>query len=155
MGSKKYIHYGHSSFNHDLFCEIKNRELFVKPWGGLWASDVDAEYGWKDWCVSQNFYVERLNEHFIFTLSDDAKVLHIYDVKQLEELPQLIEDFDLYVCLDFEQLLADGWDVIELHLSEEKVDFDDWFNRRGLYFDLYGWDCDSILIMNPEVIICV
>ena len=37
----RYIHYGCTSFDKLKFQEIK---------GGLWASPIDAEYGWKDWC---------------------------------------------------------------------------------------------------------
>ena len=40
------------------------------------------------------------------------------------------------------------YDAIELHLSEEVVD--DYL--ESLYFKLYGWDCDSILIMNKDII---
>jgi hypothetical protein len=37
----------------------------------------------------------------------------------------------------------DGVDAIKLNLS--KGDYE-------LYYELYGWDCDSILIMNPDII---
>ena len=40
------------------------------------------------------------------------------------------------------------YDAIELHLSDEVTD--DYL--ESLYFKLYGWDCDSILIMNPDII---
>ena len=43
---------------------------------------------------------------------------------------------------DFEKLLSDGVDAIELFISDD----------RELYWSLYGWDCDSILIMNPDVV---
>lgn len=44
------------------------------------------------------------------------------------------------------------YDGIELHISEETTDLDKY---DELYFALYGWDCDSILIMNPDVVITV
>lgn len=148
--SKEYIHYGHSSFDRNLFCGIKNREMGAKPWGGLWASPVDAKNGWSDWCIGEHFRLNQLKENFNFTLSDKAKVLHLYDVEQLIDLPQQKMRFVTWTCLDFEQLLADGWDAIELHLSDENNS--DGF-MDGLYWELYGWDCDSILIMNPDIVI--
>lgn len=151
LESKKYIHYGHSSFNRNLFVPIRNREMFTKPSGGLWASAVDAGYGWKDWCICNDFNTHRLVDYFTFTLSENARVVHIDDVIQLNGLPQL--DGEMMWCtLDFEQLLAEGVDAIELHLSEEKRDKTACILSHGLYWELYGWDCDSILIMNPDVV---
>ena len=152
MSSKKYIHYGHAEFRPELFREIKNRYEFVKPSGGLWASAVDAPYGWKQWCMDQDFYVHRLQDNFTFELSENSKILHIRSVEDLESLPKQ-ENVVInppWVSLDFEKLLADGWDAVELHLSEENLDTLGWFD--GLYYALYGWDCDSILIMNPDVV---
>lgn len=153
--SKKYIHYGHDRFDRNLFVPILNRALFVKPFGGLWASPVDAAWGWKQWCESENFHKGDMRKSFTFTLTDDANVIHIRSVDGLNCLPKqgpykrLKLDPSWY-CIDFERLLSEGVDAIELHLSEEDhigVDF-----LCGLYWQLYGWDCDSILIMNPEVV---
>ena len=52
---KRYIHYGHTQFNKDKFTFIKNALNNTKPIGELWASDVGAEYGWKDWCKDNDF----------------------------------------------------------------------------------------------------
>lgn len=153
MLGKKYIHYGHTEFRRDLFSPIRNRVAFSKPFGGLWASSVDAEYGWKDWCKDNDFNTDRLGCSFEFALSDDANILHIYNTEQLQFLPNCKLPFPCsWCCPDFEQLLAKGYDAIELHLSEENSKNKGLF--EGLYWDLYGWDCDSILIMNPEVVVC-
>ena len=41
-------------------------------------------------------------------------------------------------------------DGIELHLSEEEKSIETFCN--GLYFKLYGWDCDSIIIFHDQAI---
>lgn len=46
------------------------------------------------------------------------------------------------IYLDFEKLRELGIDAIELHLIE----------NPELYWTLYTWDCDSVLVMNPDVI---
>lgn len=39
-----YIHFGNPKYEKEKFIEIKNRD-FVKPYGGLWASPLNANYG--------------------------------------------------------------------------------------------------------------
>ena len=56
-----------------------------------------------------------------------------------------------YMIIDLKKMLKQGYDGIELHLSEEITDD----SKDGLYWKLYGWDCDSILVMNPDVVIPV
>lgn len=48
----------------------------------------------------------------------------------------------MWSMIDYEEL-ATEYDALEVLISED----------HELYFNLYGWDCDSIVIMNPEVII--
>jgi hypothetical protein len=152
--SKKYIHYGSKEFDPNLFEPIKNQE-FVKPLGGLWASPVDALEGWKVWCEANDFRECNEENSFTFTLAENAKVLHLYKSSELDDLPKLefLTGFTLLdsVLLDFEGIKSMGYDAIELHLSEEILAEDHRF-YDGLYWKLYGWDCDSILIMNPEII---
>lgn len=144
---KVYINYGRIEFKKQLFCPTRNRAGFPKPEGGLWASNVNAEYGWKDWCRDENFRECNIENSFKFKLSDSARVLEINSVKDLEDLP-LVSGTKLegnpYFCipLDFEKICK-NYDAIELTISN------DW----RLYYSLYGWDCDSILIMNPDIII--
>lgn len=148
MSKTKYIHYGSNKFDRKLFKTIKNQGWGTKPSGGLWASDVSALYGWKQWCQDEQFRVGKLRKNYIFYLSDNAKVFHIRSVNDLKELPKIKDNqYSIWYPIDFEKA-AQIWDAIELHLSEDKSDR--W--EEGLYFQLYGWDCDSILIMNPDII---
>ena len=142
---RKFIHYGHKEFNKKLFNSIKNRITFTKPNGGLWASDINAKYGWKDWCENNNFRECNLENSFEFSITPDARVLTINNVEILKDLPKIKNNIiptSMWCFLDFEKL-SKSYDVIEVNISAD----------RDLYWELYGWDCDSILVMNPSVIV--
>ncbi len=141
----KYIHYGHKEFNKDKFEPIKNSFGISKPSGGLWASRVDSDNNWKNWCESSEFCIEKLSTSFVFSLKEDAKVLRITNSDQLKELPKMKNPLPIpamWSMIDYEEL-AKKYDALEVLISED----------RELYFNLYGWDCDSIVIMNPDIII--
>ena len=146
----EYIHYGHKYFNKLLFDPIKNA-MFVKPRGGLWASPIVAQNGWKDWCEAESFRDCKEDNSFKFEISENANVVHLRSVDDLQELPRnnsLIgyDSINKY-WLDFEKMLAGGVDAIEVHISEDPSEWE-----NSLYYALYGWDCDSILVMNPDII---
>ena len=82
----EYIHYGHKHFELNEFEPIRNRELFPKPFGGFWASPVNAEYGWKDWNEAEHFRECKLENSFKFQLDEKAKVLRIKSVNDLEDV---------------------------------------------------------------------
>lgn len=152
--SKIYIHYGSNEFKPELFKPVKNEMMFTKPKGGLWASPINAKESWKEWCERNDFRLQLLEKSFVFVLKPDTKVLFIDDVKQLENLPKvenpaIFDNFKLWTCLDFEKLSKE-YDAVEITLSEEKSHRGEFWG--GLYDKLYGWDCDSICIMNPECI---
>lgn len=146
---KIYVHDGHSNFDINLFKQISCRENFNKPLGGLWASPVDSPYTWEQWCLDNNFnytigedkYFQ--GEQFRFKLKDNARLLSITSAKQLDELPQIKNDLtsNIYKILDFKKL-EEEYDAIEVLISMD----------HQLYWDLYGWDVDSIVVMNPDII---
>ena len=139
-----YIHYGHNAFDLNKFKIPQNREWCNKPCGGLWSSRVNAKHGWKDWCEQEDFRECREDNSFMFKLSDKANVLYINCVDDVSKLPEQEQYKGSCIkSVDFEQLVLRGIDAIEFNLSN------DW----DLYMALYGWDCDSTLILNPNIII--
>ena len=144
-----YIHYGSDSFLTPN--PIRNRVYRTKPAGGLWASRKGDKSGWINWCRREHFRLESFDCGFEFTLKDGARVLELTDVSQLDILPQLLNDRNKFYnsktdryswsecCLDFEKLTKD-YDAIEL------------MDVGLFYTSLYTWDCNSILIMNPDIV---
>jgi hypothetical protein len=97
--------------------------------------------------------LERLEKSFQFTLAETANVITLRSVDQLRGLPEAkqelaLESRKMQVFLDFEKLAADGVDAIRVDISGDLTE--GWM--EGLYWQLYGWDCDSILILNKEII---
>lgn len=139
-----FIHYGHNKFSDYLWEEVQNVK-FCKPYGGLWASDINAKFGWKDWNKEEQYMKCDENNSFKFKLKSKSK---IYSVNSLEDLNKLPLDMTISqeihkisYCLDFEKI-KQTYDAIEVNIS----------NDKRLYWRLYGWDCDSILILNKKCI---
>lgn len=146
--SKKYIHYGNEEFKREKFEPIKNRSMMAKPLGGFWASPVDSERSWKEFCERDGVACD-MTKSFTFSLSENARVLSINSVDDLAKLPvdtkgpnSLCLALGLDPIPDFEEL-AKNFDAIEVSISSD----------GRLYDKLYGWDVDSICIFNPEVIV--
>ena len=147
LGRNKYIHYGTKIFVPNRFKEIKNDDdTKPNPDTGFWASRLDAEWGWAKWCKSIGYRYFDKNGYFIFTLSENAKVCHLYAFDDLLKLPQneQIKSDKSWYFIDFEKSTK-IYDAIELHMTDG---FD-----SDLSHALYGWDCDCILILNKDIII--
>ena len=132
---------------------ITNYGAMNKPHGGLWASPVGAEHSWYEWVKDNQFYPKRLELNFEFELSPDARVLeltpeNVWHLPMQKDAPEWIIErselrpFGMIVGVDFETL-AQKYDVLECSLTE----------HPSLYWSLYGWDCDCILVMNPDMIV--
>lgn len=137
----KYIHYGSKAFDKSKFEKISNS--FIKPRGGLWAARVDSLFGWKQWNDESKFRKCTRENSFTFSLTPRANVVELFTFEDLQKLPKLQKDYPIgeYYLIDFEECVKQGIDAIELR--------DIW---KGLYFPLYGWDCECILILNPEIV---
>lgn len=155
-GEAVYVHYGCTAreFTPERFEEIRNQPFFTKSSGGLWASPAQAPFGWVDFCRREGYEPRSgLDKRFFFSLHVDARVFQITSREDFDLLPKcnLAKDFlDTEVLLiDFEMCRRRGIDAIEYHYSavhREKA-LGDEMDRM-----LPGWDCDSILILNPQII---
>lgn len=150
LNKKEYIHYGHNVFDAaklDSLNPVKSNRS--KP-QGLWASPVDADYGWKDWCESEGYFQNDFALSFKFVLNNGANILEIH--KEDDILPYLESCTDLNslrlsltsICdkLNLTKIYSE-FDGMELFLS------DDYSMHYGIF---NSWDCDSIVIWNSGVI---
>lgn len=156
MRKKTYIHYGSDHFNKEMFIVPVNGDWGSKPvpHTGLWASPIDSDFGWMEWCIDADFNLDKLLTHFKFTLSDRAKVLFVNKLSDVDNYVSMPDELNimfrsnstssLLYNLDFEQMIKDGYDAIELSHED---------NYAEIHFSLFNtWDCDSILILNPDII---
>ena len=163
-----YIHYGSDHFLPEMFIPIRNGDWRPKPADntGLWASRDGDEWGWESWCRNNHFQLHALKHFFRFKLAEGSNIITLTDPEQLISLPKVhpwapkdyswmdtvepgktpsIEQLESFYApnwcyLDYEKLSADGVDAIELRNS-------------GAFRDcLDTWDCDCIVVMNPDVI---
>lgn len=159
-GMKTYIHYGSYSFSYEIcrqcFDNMKNGILAatLKPFG-LWGSDINSEFKWEDWCRLEEFHLDNLKSSFKFTLDPSANILEIK--KEDDILPYIIIDesysrpnvfgHQLKTSISDRfniNLLAKEFDGIELYMSE---------NYTELKYSIFNtWDCDSIVVWNPDII---
>lgn len=147
-----YIHYSKTDCDHfdkSKMYPIRNTENWIKPYGGLWASPINAEWGWKDWCEAENFRDCDERYSFTFKMRDPSKVYFVDSKEAYDNLVKLygIKNTNSFgytpQYIDYKRMIEDGWDALELSLT------DYW----QLYDLFYGWDCDSILIFNAEAVI--
>ena len=154
-----YIHYGHGNlYEEEKFKPVRNIDYnnvekipdgqTTKPkFGtGLWGSEISSPLNWRGLCYYYNF--EELKhiknkEYFLFKFKSDANVVHIYHPKDLEKLPHIRNIRGKEYNILFEEALQQGIDAIELHLE---------YDFLALYEYLYGWDCSSVLVLNPKSI---
>lgn len=147
----EYIHYGSPKFSPEAFEPISQLPWWNKPEGGLWASPVEAKFGWKQWNESSRFQKCSDDCAFRFHLNQNAIVIHIKSIDDLKVLAQKGHAYKTNgrFFFEFKKMMKRGVDAIELHLSDDQpCTFED-----SLYWALYGWDCDSIIVLNPAVII--
>ena len=144
--SDKYIHYGSDHFDAAKFRPILNSGFMMsKPLHGtgLWASPINSPLGWRDWCVDNKFNLESLDAAFRFVLKPDAAVYHIHSIADVYKLPCRNDTDDITSYpIDYEAA-ARMYDAIEVDLISGGYE---------LVQLMYGWDCNSILIMNPDVV---
>lgn len=121
-----------------------------KPDGGLWTSTFDPRYGsgWVQFCYAEDVFVPD-NELWMSTLVYPRDDVRVYDINTLADLEMLIwrfpakyPEFRSYSDVVNYEAASEFYDAI--HLS----DAGQW-NTRLTVPNLYGWDCECTLRLNP------
>lgn len=153
FAERVYIHYGHQNFDAAQFEPIQNRRYSNKPSGGLWASDIDARYGWLDWnldpCGGGGYAKCDPDDAFCFRMSPFAMV---YDVNSVAAINNLMMEFPAQEARTFEiggcakidfEAAAQKYDAINVCLSD----------NYEVAQAFPGWDVDSLLVLRPQCIV--
>lgn len=153
-----FIHYGSSYFDPTIVENSKDHSTCLnKPSFGLWASPVDSDWGWKDWCESEEFYKSDFSKYFVFKLKSNAKMLTIRSLKDWDKiLNEVLKDSfntskDIFVTIDSDQRNK-IWEYICKKYDAILVIMSDHYGTMHMSFEFNAWDCDSIVVFNPEVV---
>lgn len=144
MDTLSLVTYGKGNFfDKSKFKPVKNAPYWNKPSGGLWASPINAQYGWRVWCIIEKFGDLTTSFEFFIT----GNIFKIENINDLIQLPLIVND-DIYykslsfynTFIDFEAVANSGIDAI--WLTEDAIQ----------HKEFYGWDCESVLILNSNCI---
>ncbi len=153
----KLIHYGAKSYKRDLFKSISDIPFSNKPDGGLWTSVIGSEYGWKEWCEENSF--GKLDSSF--ELEFEGSVMKIDSIADMNRLPWINSNGIDIDFVSFQALCVPTFYYDAIHLTmlgEERTRFpistmkERERSKFSLTRSLYGWDCETVLIMNPNSI---
>lgn len=148
-----YRHFGSNCFDPMRFVPITNDPVRSKPYGGLWASRVDSDYGWWDFCQNQRYELGSLRTHFDFMIQEGARVHTIRTMDDIKMLPMrdnpMPAIYGPYLP-DFVECLRQGIDAVELLWYDSRFHTEE---SGPVGRALRTWDCDSIVILNPKMII--
>jgi len=142
----QYVHYGSDTFEparvtESVYCYPG------KPPYGLWGCRQGGKYDWRSFCLGKRMLEAQLLTQFTFHLTPEARVLEIFRPDDVEAyMTQEWTETCRSRQLDFPRLKA-AYDGMEL------MDFRAWQRNPFLHFLLPGWDCESICVWNPEVIV--
>ena len=146
-------HYHYNKFDMLAITKIKNsKQSMIKPYGGLWSSPADTEYGWYDWMLWEmpDWIKTKARHKTILELDTSAD---IYVIDTYEDLANIATSKEQY--LDLPEFISTHIDFEELAKKYQIL----WLTAEGQYntrvsrpFNLYGWDCETTLILDKSVV---
>jgi hypothetical protein len=151
-GTERYITYCRYPFDISKI-EVNLRSRINKPTNTLWGSPVDAEYGWRDWCESNEFEWT-FDYPVTWGFKEGTKILtiDIVDVENPDKsmLKKYIESRPdwIYEELSFYKIKDDGFSAVQLLDPCVGHCF---INDLELMFN--SWDCESIAVLDMDTVI--
>lgn len=137
-----------NAYRGELFQPIQN-EQFIKPRGGLWASPVGSDYGYRNFCERSQYRLDALATRFETWY--EGQTLVINDMEDLADVIWQQRSSRWFPWPDYEAMLHQGIDAIYLTAQGERLTRHPYLSN-GNFDTLYGYDCECVLVMRPECI---
>lgn len=163
----RFVSYGTNHFDYEGFRKIQNDKGFSfvnkpLPHTGLWASPEKSSYGWFNWCSDNNYHNDKSywQNFFVFHLLGRARVMYIDSLDDFQRLMKPYFRRRSYECvtgthfayssINFEAMRK-KYDAVWLTVKgEEQTRIPD---INDISYSLYGWDCESLLVLNRGVVV--
>lgn len=148
-------------FENELLTKLRpiviRNEYWCKPGGGIWTSPVDCDFGWEDYCRSEELGFIDYDRMVRIEMELSGEFIVVDSYEDLDKFvwvkPFPIVEME---CIDFEALVKEGIDGIYLTengLYKTKRQYIIGSGGRGsLFRNLYTWDCECVLILNERCI---
>ena len=151
LNEMELVHYGSATLDKSRIDGISNNRQRNKPSkGGLWTSPKESEFNWNDfienedcsdlWLSDMSSYIELNHTGLTYLINGDR------DIKELVDNGFIIKTGTGFI-----------YDYEALALKVDSI----WLSYQGLRtvgifsFDkpnFYGWDCETVLILNSKSI---
>lgn len=115
---------------------------------GLWLSD-ESDFGWKEWCESEEFGLERLASATQFSFTDDANILHL---KNLDDVMAFAKEWDDGKYPDHPYMSGIDWEGLSFVYDGILITpyLKSWDLRLPTWY--LGWDVSSACVWNLNAI---
>lgn len=148
-----YKSYGLGKFDKNKFQPITNyRDVeHNKPRGGLWASPVDAKWDWRDFNKHERYIVYNEDDCFEFKFKPNAKILKLKTGEDIKNMPMQWDNPSMRGC-GASRYKGTIWAYPDFEEICKHYDAIEYFSNTETYEPLNGWDCDCVLVLNPNAI---
>ena len=151
-------------FDKQFFKPVQNEGRKVE--GCLWTSPVKSEYSWIDYIRSCEIRNYAKNEYYELCFKQGTRIAMIENYNDLLNMPYYDEEKYCHIqsrYIDFEKLatvcdcLWVTTDGLLLASYPERTLGTAFLQREPhiIEFNLYGWDCETVLIFNPDCVLNV
>ena len=162
-----------------ILTHLDSSFLGTKPISGWWGSPVDANFGWKDWCESEDYGNYDFNNPIYWKLKEGSKIFQI-DWKEVEldksntllkyikfrDLKKKEDLKDMPIEAKINTLTHNGYSYDDLLIV---IDFVSMLDDRivavellnscighnfinNLEISFNSWDCESIVVLDKNYI---
>ena len=133
---------------------LRARPGMMKPRGGIWASPLGCDFGWREWCKEGRLrFLKPYRVYLEVTLERALLVNQVEDLDKLLWTPLLPGVTTISQRPDWGAMKRRGIDVVYVTEAGERATrfsaFRDRYSGRGLY----GWDCESLLILRERAVV--
>lgn len=151
-GEDIFIHFGSDSLV-EIPLEPSYNGLLYKPCNGLWSCKYTPNSkhrsAWEEYCSNNQINWKNFSKYVLFKLKKDARILLINDTKDFGMVAEVFQNkfegwLSMPLGLDYHQI-SKYFDGIYLTKDGQMKNF----------FNLYGWDVESLVLFNLNKIILV